>query len=1307
MRRFVISFAPVVLATMGACHDFDASRPEVERGTIGEEVFGIFCDRMSGQLLREDLSGASFHGVCHKDGGAFADKVDESALPPIEDGLADKDGNPVPVGAQQAARGRALARIAALVKRRPDLIEALDAVFPDADVPVLDLDNADPKATCQPATGAAAVRRLGSELADMLGRMVDLYNDDTMPASTRSMARVLDFFKKNTEAQASVARFTGREGYRPPEIDIGVARPMMGYPRFRDLSAETLRLISFDSDPYAADPPRNPDGSRQRVPGAAYPSFAKMLEVSHEELRTTKSSKTALLKTDRDAILNLDRLSRPRENLELATQLFFVQDNAFGSGAPRYIVKRDGRGFAALAGPLAAPFVDKDKDGLPDVDALGRFVTSDGKPAPTPFPVAGASGGSRDQFGRALIANQPIYDYVDTSHNFGAQLLADTRPLVDPQKDVLMNALGGAYVTFGPRVKAQKIYDPDPGRVDLWKSSHAADDPPPSDLGTKPVAIDYDAFDPARAPIVDFVYALGQTLGAKGTDDLLQYSRMLMTDQNAVLAALVGDMLAFKNIADKHEEAKLKEKSLFWDELLDVVAAITKDRALLEDLLLALADPNVVQAGDVFGKFMSFNDRISYDRDDINNQTINMTAGGHNPPKTPVNRAAPDVGMNRSLFQRLVDVVNDGDGVALCNKDGAIVHAKGVPLAGKLDLPLIGTYKECEVLKVDNLSKFYLGSIVGKSAFYFRPKILREGVLGIGAATVDTLQQSTGLQGFWDPPDSKTFRPKPELLNRMVFFDQIGDQTNLQTNTFLRDLIGPWAGAASCPERIINDPDPGSPDASPDGLVHGLRSCAEGDWLQQRHPDILFMMENFGAYKALAPLVKPFADHDREDLLIALFKTIHRHYQSDKGTPPECDSSNPQVANYCSHGNIVSYEPLLSEALPAGIFTSLHNLTDVLRNTTIQKCTLIDPATKKCAQASPVNGITIMADAAEALINPDESRAIGLKDRAGNTTAKRNDGTTNPQVTPLYLMLQALQSVDDAFAADAAKDPANKDRQVKWRAARSALVDQFLAVNGTGDSATFKNPVISKLSPTLIDLLRSQIWSHCPDSFVPPYTRCGWLRDDLAKKMGDTVKSPLFASGMDVLDIIRKDDRAKKELQALLLYFTDPTSKNEALSSMRAAATDGMQVLQNDDDLVPFYHIMAEALANSVRDENGNVVQTGMADATTSLLSRMSARARDADGAPVCNREIDPNQVLTLVLKNAVTPMKGKNGELRKTPFDVVVDVIGDVNRSDPTKSGRLEPSDFAAVSTEVSEFLVNKERGLEQFYRIIKNGTQ
>jgi hypothetical protein len=1304
MRRTFTILGPIVLALTGACHDFDATRPQVERGSIGEEVYGIFCDRMAAQLLREDLSGASFYAVCHKQDGQFADALDESVLPAPEEGLVDKNGAAVPVADQVSARKHAIARIGALVRRRADLIEALDFVFPDADVPVLDLQNPDSQATCLPAQGDKAVRRLGDELADMLGRMVDLYNDDTMPASTRSMARVLDFFRRAPEAQASVARFTGRDGYRPPEIDIGVARPMMGYPRFRDLAAETLRLVSFDSDPYAADAPANPDGSRKRVPGAAYGSFSKLLEVSHEELRATKPDQKIPLALDRDPLIGLDHLSRPRGNLEIATSLFFVEDGSFGGGAPKYIVKRDPRGFAALSQPLGAPFVDKDRDHFPDVDALGRFLTVDGNPAPTPFVTATGPKAQRDPFGRALIAGKPVFDYVDVSHNFGAQLLSDLRPLVDPQRDALMNALGGAYVTFGKRVKAQKVYAPDPGLVDLFAIAHPGETPP-ADLGTKPIAIDYYGFDPNTAPLVDMVYALGQLLGDRGADDLMAYTRLLMTDHNAELASVAGDMLAFKEIARKHDEAQLKDKSLFWDEILDIVAAISKDRALLEDLLLALGDPAAAQAGDVFARYMAFKDRITYDHNDINNGTSNLTAGGNGPPKTPVDRSQPDTGLNESLFQRLVDLIADSDGVAMCNKEGAVVHAKGVPLAGSLDLPLTGTYAECEVLKIDNLARFYFDSIVGKAQFYFRPKILREGVFGIGAATVDTIQQSTALQGFWDPPESKTFRPKPELLNRMVFFDFEGDQNNLTTSTFMDGLTGPNIGSAVCPERVINDPVPDAADATPDGLVHGLRSCAQGQWLRQRHPDVLFMMEHFDAYRSLAPLIKPFTDHNREDLLIGLFKTIRRHYQDDKGTPADCDP-DPKAPNYCSKSNIVSYEPALTEALSAGIFRSLHELTTVMRDATIQRCTAVDPRTNRCTLAQPVNGITVLADATEALVNPDRAKEVGLRDRAGNPTAKRNDGSTNPQVTPIYLLLEALQSIDDAFVEDA-KDPANKDRQARWKNARSALVDQFLRVNGTGAGAAFANPTIPRLTPTLLDLLRAQMWSHCPDSFVPPYKRCEWARDTLAANMADSVKSPLFASSMDVLDIIRKDDKARRELQALLLYFTDPASRNEALSSMRAAATDAMQILQNDDDLVPFYHIMAEALANSVRDENGEVVQTGMADAMTSLLSRVAARAHDPDGASNCAREIDPNQILTIVMKNTVTPMKGQNGELRKTPFDVIVDVIGDVNRADPAKSGRLEPADFAEVSSEVGDFLVNKERGLEQFYRIIKNGTQ
>src|SRR5688572_5794049 len=176
MRRFLGILTTALLAMSGACHDFDSTRVNVPRGTIGEEVFGVFCDRVAGQSLREDMSGSSFRGVCHKQGGAYTDQVDERGLPPPQEGLRNKEGNAVPLDEQKAVRARSVARINALARRRAELIEALDFMFPDADVQTLDIKNRDPKATC---SDSGRTRALGLELADMLSRFTELYNDDT------------------------------------------------------------------------------------------------------------------------------------------------------------------------------------------------------------------------------------------------------------------------------------------------------------------------------------------------------------------------------------------------------------------------------------------------------------------------------------------------------------------------------------------------------------------------------------------------------------------------------------------------------------------------------------------------------------------------------------------------------------------------------------------------------------------------------------------------------------------------------------------------------------------------------------------------------------------------------------------------------------------------------------------------------------------------------------------------------------------------------------------------------------------------
>src|SRR5947207_14918614 len=109
------------LGTLGlfvSCSDIDTDRTIPPRGTIGEEVYGVLCDRIAAQSLREDLTGAASHALCHKVSGKYADKVDQTLLPPIADAVDDK-GNPVSLDKQTKDRTIAVARVEALAVHRP------------------------------------------------------------------------------------------------------------------------------------------------------------------------------------------------------------------------------------------------------------------------------------------------------------------------------------------------------------------------------------------------------------------------------------------------------------------------------------------------------------------------------------------------------------------------------------------------------------------------------------------------------------------------------------------------------------------------------------------------------------------------------------------------------------------------------------------------------------------------------------------------------------------------------------------------------------------------------------------------------------------------------------------------------------------------------------------------------------------------------------------------------------------------------------------------------------------------------------
>ncbi|HEY3821053.1 MAG TPA: hypothetical protein VGL81_28005 [Polyangiaceae bacterium] len=1345
-------FVPLVVGGFGAAcsNDFDTSRTIPPRGTLGEELFGVVCDRAGGQSLHEDLTGASYAGICHPQAdGTFSNTVDQSLLPTMVDGQVNVDGQPVPLAQQQSDRAYAVARMQTLAQDRTNLIAALDATFPDIQIAVKDVGNPDPTQSCNPPA-ASGEGSLHTELSNLLGRFQDLYNDGTIPQSTESMARVITAFKAATDAQAAWARFDARAGYRPITIALGAARPTIAYPGLRDFSNATLSLLSADSQPYQLNPQVDAGGNRIPVPGPAYPQLSQMMTVAHAELfNATADAPIPPLTQATDTTTGATVLNRPRTDLEFMQSLFYAQDPSFGGGTPEYIVQRDGRGYAAVPlvnGKVPAPFVDADGDGLPDVDALGQFVTSTGKAAPSPFFAVGATDAlARDTYSRALNApgGQLLYGFIDTSQTYSATLMHHLEPLLDsnPADDheTLMNFMAGAYVLFGTRdgsPKSTKTY---------------AD-------GEK---VPYDAFETASSPIVDLLYALGQILADPTADPTLSFASTLVSQQPNAVARLVGDALYSKALADKATTAHIPAASTLWDDVIDVTIQIDQEPGLLADVIRALGDDASLPLATSFSGYQANLDRISYDRGNLNGPAYNFNTNNTSPPMTPVNRSKADTGANRSEMQRFLQAIYDTNGVTACNKQGAVVHAQGVALLGSVDIPsgpadgaladvvlaaAYGskeTFNECEVFKIDNLAAFYLDSIVGDANLYFRDNFIRNGsVGGLGAATVGLIEQSSAIgydasaadqyngadlttPGFWDTSGSQTFRPKPGWLDRLVFFDIAGDSPtsagkNYTTNHFLADLQGTQIGTSICPERIIADPCApggsstcsGAPDVASDNKVHGLRTCPDGDWAFQRDQDATFVWEDFGFYSAITPLVSAFAlaknpmtgqPRHREDLFIALMNALDKHWQTGQGTASECTLQISPALD-CTKDGADSYEPLLAQIFSSDMLPAVHDLVKILQGISVPTCAATDPTTGKCTKAGTAeDGVTVLANATNALVNPAVAKAAGLKDRKGNVTSVRNDGTTNPQVTPLYLVLETLNEIDQAFAQYAQANPKDTGRQAQWQSARSQLVDEFLGVNGQNTTMqTFADPSLQHVLPVILGAARSQLWSHCP----PGSTTCPWASTTLAGNAATTIGGPTFAGAMDLNEAIRQNQTGRTSTEQLLTYLVDSGSGNDALAELLASSDDLIQIMSDDANMVPFYHVMSSAMVPTTTDSQGNL-QRGVVDATTALLARVAGRAYDANNVEICANELDPDAVLNVALAHLVTPMKGSNGQPTETPLEVIVDTIADVNRASPGATTKLQGPDYANMANELSEFLLDDQRGLEQFYQIVRNGTE
>jgi hypothetical protein len=359
----------------------------------------------------------------------------------------------------------------------------------------------------------------------------------------------------------------------------------------------------------------------------------------------------------------------------------------------------------------------------------------------------------------------------------------------------------------------------------------------------------------------------------------------------------------------------------------------------------------------------------------------------------------------------------------------------------------------------------------------------------------------------------------------------------------------------------------------------------------------------------------------------------------------------------------------------------------------VTHCDSMDESTHRCLSTSKRDAVAVLAEFVRTAIDPARADAAGVADRRGNHTFTRTDGTTQP-TTPALLLLNALTSVDDAFASYAAQHPNEPDRHEAFKDGISRLTDQFLTVQGEREATTFTNPLLTQLAPPALDLLRAEMLARCPKTWTPPYERCAWIRDAWTQELTDTMGGPAFATSVDFLEAVRQDTPMRTQVEALADHLLDASASPDAYTSLLTLGADGVQFLAaRDAQRTPLFHVLAEA----VRPHD-------LVDSGLTLLHRSAGKAYGTNGAEICSEEMDPDELLTGVLTRLVTPMNVQGAQgVQRTPMDVFADAISDIQRVSPGQTAPRTAADYQRMTQQMSQFFLDPDHGLERFYVVAR----
>ena len=1245
--RYVFVGGVTVAGLFASCApDFDTTRSAAPIGTVGNEVFNVMCERLhTGETPR--------------------DVTFERGRPPCTQGLSAAAPAPQGVGAKTVA----------LARMRADVVASLDAAMPRDTYTPLDrlLVNLLPLYGADGSGRVDAMRRPQVITAD--GGVT--VAEDLLPQTTRAVSSLVNRMAGDQDALLALERMSLRQGYRPARVSFGLLRPVLAYDHVDDLLDTTFRMFR--------------DATLVAPAGTANAQFNATLAMLRGEFADARPAtmQESTAGTTLDAVLSL----------------MLRSDDALATGQPFEVVRRNACGFAQLDGPVAAPFVDTDGNGVVDtvrcvpVDAQRQPIRN----APTPFPAHGAAETPRDASGRATITAGGAlrYRYVNLDTSMLAAVSRQLPPLLAGPDTRALQLLHGAQGLFGDRAMASRMYSSG--------------------------ALQYRQFTAQGSPLVDLVHGLGVFLTHKDAPAILAMTRQLMSGQNeAKLARVMGALLQVKAISDRYPTVTMDQRSVIWDDVMSVVRRIAEEPGLLEDVLDAVATSNTPLpssglwesscAGTLpsqnlqnsFRGYMTHRDRIEPDWAG-SGSVGGFPAWNQHVVRTlsrDVDRAAPDTQAwqspgtaadNRSTQGRLFHLVDDLTGARMCNKNHAAVRVRfNVPLLGEQSIGVPGAtdIPACGLVEVPDSAVFYLRTVVGG-----RRGILPLSIPGLAGtitdivrrfgisldSTLDGLVQSQSqIQGFGS-------EPSPYAVARLVF--------NPNPNGFLRDLMDPV---------MVRNSDGIDPAAHPEYVVRNY------------HRATLFAWESYCFYDSVRPLAAAFVKHDRihvdanpahdivdprltpgadpatmaprvidsskgARLFVDLFDAFHHHWMSaragDFQTATRCETCSTG-RNFGYTDGADRYEQMLGEIMAGDLLPALGDLTLALRSID-PGAGAVCPDLARPGMRRACTGVDVTAALIRALVTPNAKALDGTPAfsaapsyRDGTARSLWSDGTTPTDATVYNLFADAFNAMDPLIDR-------NSPQRESWNAARSATVDQLLTVDGTGPGAQFHNRAMAPITRMLTDWAAERLAAHRAAGDLDAWAR--GREGGLATRLENVVRGPAFASSLDLGLALYNDRDARVTMGNFMTWLLggntvgDPARTGSNLATTLSAAAELLQVARADQDIDPFLHTLAPAMQP----------QTGTVPLALRFLDR--SRGYDAD------------RVLTRVLANMTRRPTGPDA-LAPEPLSVIADAIADTHRQTPGDHGPMAALDFRAVLLNVAEFFSDDRRGLEQFYAIVQH---